>query len=41
MTSPEDIKMLVFSTVQALGEIDILVNNAVNSTSGPGQRAVR
>ena len=34
MTSPEDIKLLVFSTVQALGEIDILVNNAVNSTSG-------
>ena len=34
MTSAEDIKMLVFSTVQALGEIDILVNNAVNSTSG-------
>ena len=24
----------MFSTVQALGEIDILVNNAVNSTSG-------
>jgi len=34
MTSPEDIKMLVFSTVQELGEIDILVNNAVNSTTG-------
>ena len=34
MTSGEDVKMLVFSTVQALGEIDILVNNAVNSTSG-------
>ena len=34
MTSAEDVKMLVFSTVQALGEIDILVNNAVNSTSG-------
>ena len=34
MTSAEDIKMLVFSTVKALGEIDILVNNAVNSTSG-------
>ncbi len=32
MTSGEDVKMLVFSTVQALGEIDILVNNAVNST---------
>jgi NAD(P)-dependent dehydrogenase (short-subunit alcohol dehydrogenase family) len=26
--------MLVFSTVQELGEVDILVNNAVNSTSG-------
>ena len=34
MTSAEDVKMLVFSTVQALGEIDILVNKAVNSTSG-------
>ena len=34
MTSADDIKLLVFSTVQALGEIDILVNNAVNSTSG-------
>ena len=34
MTSAEEVKMLVFSTVQALGEIDILVNNAVNSTSG-------
>ena len=34
MTSPEDIKMLVFATVQELGEVDILVNNAVNSTTG-------
>ena len=34
MTSPEDVKMLVFSTVQELGEVDILVNNAVNSTGG-------
>lgn len=34
MTSPEDIKMLVFATVQEFGEVDILVNNAVNSTTG-------
>lgn len=34
MTSAEDIKMLVFYTVQEFGEIDILVNNAVNSTTG-------
>lgn len=34
MTSPEDIKLLVFATVQEFGEVDILVNNAVNSTTG-------
>ena len=34
MTSAEDVKMLVFATVQEFGEVDILVNNAVNSTTG-------
>lgn len=34
VTSNEDIKMLVWSTVSELGNIDILVNNAVNSVSG-------
>jgi NAD(P)-dependent dehydrogenase (short-subunit alcohol dehydrogenase family) len=34
VTSGEDIKMLVWSTVNELGNVDILVNNAVNSVSG-------
>ena len=33
MTSVEDITMLVWSTITELGHIDILVNNAVNSTT--------
>ena len=33
MTSPADIKDLVASTVDQLGGVDILVNNAVNSTT--------
>ena len=33
--SPEDIKNLVASTVAELGGVDILVNNAVNSTAAP------
>ncbi len=33
MTSIEDITMLVWSTITELGHIDILVNNAVNSTT--------
>ncbi|GIS82103.1 MAG: SDR family oxidoreductase [SAR202 cluster bacterium] len=33
MTSTEDITMLVWSTISELGHIDILVNNAVNSTT--------
>ena len=33
MTSVEDITMLVWSTINELGHIDILVNNAVNSTT--------
>jgi NAD(P)-dependent dehydrogenase (short-subunit alcohol dehydrogenase family) len=33
MTSSEDITMLVWSTITELGHIDILVNNAVNSTT--------
>ena len=33
MTSTEDITMLVWSTITELGHIDILVNNAVNSTT--------
>tara|TARA_B100001146_G_C16164793_1_gene427340 strand:- start:490 stop:1284 length:795 start_codon:yes stop_codon:yes gene_type:complete len=32
-TSSEDITMLVWSTISELGHIDILVNNAVNSTT--------
>ena len=35
MTSPEDIEALVDSTVAEYGGVDILVNNAVNSTPGP------
>ncbi|MBI3328474.1 MAG: SDR family NAD(P)-dependent oxidoreductase, partial [Nitrospinae bacterium] len=34
MTSLEDIKQLVATTVQELGGLDILVNNAVNSIPG-------
>jgi 3-oxoacyl-[acyl-carrier protein] reductase/bacilysin biosynthesis oxidoreductase BacG len=34
VTSLEDIKLLVWSTVNELGNVDILVNNAVNSVSG-------
>jgi 3-oxoacyl-[acyl-carrier protein] reductase len=34
VTSGEDIKMLVWSIVNELGNVDILVNNAVNSVSG-------
>ena len=33
MTSVEDITMLVWSTINELGHLDILVNNAVNSTT--------
>ena len=33
MTSAEDIGLLVWSTISELGHIDILVNNAVNSTT--------
>jgi 3-oxoacyl-[acyl-carrier protein] reductase len=34
VTSGEDIKMLVWSTVNELGNVDTLVKNAVNSVSG-------
>ena len=35
MSNPEDIKRLVATTVSELGGVDILVNNAVNSTAAP------
>ncbi len=35
MGNPEDIKKLVAATVAELGGVDILVNNAVNSTAAP------
>ncbi|NQW23277.1 MAG: SDR family oxidoreductase [SAR202 cluster bacterium] len=35
MSNPEDIKKLVATTVSELGGVDILVNNAVNSTAAP------
>jgi len=35
MGDPEDIKNLVATTVAELGGVDILVNNAVNSTAAP------
>ena len=35
MGDPEDIKNLVAATVAELGGVDILVNNAVNSTAAP------
>ena len=38
MTSPEEIVGLVQQTVSGLGRLDILVNNAVNSTSDRASR---
>ena len=35
MGDPDDIKMLVATTVAELGGVDILINNAVNSTAAP------
>jgi len=35
MGNPEDIKNLVAATVAELGGVDILINNAVNSTAAP------
>ena len=35
MGDPEDIKNLVVTTVAELGGVDILINNAVNSTAAP------
>ena len=35
MGDPEDIKKLVVTTVAELGGVDILINNAVNSTAAP------
>ena len=35
MGDPEDIKNLVATTVTELGGVDILINNAVNSTAAP------